>query len=338
MPSITSGTVLVTGASGYIGAWVVRYLVDQGYSIIVAVRNDQQGEFIVNRFPEYKGKVSHINVPDIQKEGAYDEAVKGVDAIIHAASPVVWIWEDPEEIIGPAIKGATGILRSAQKYGTNVKRVLITSSTVAIHSSEYDGDQKPGLTYDENTWNIKAMEMKHDKSSSPWLVYNTAKTRAEKAAFDYVRDNKPAFDLVTILPTYNWGPHIHQVGKEYGSTPGMFLSTFASPDTTGKLIGDWVDVRDCARLHVLALQNEAIAGERLITTNGLFAWQDLYDILNDAGYDAPGKETKGVGNSKQYTIILNDKTFKFFPDFKYRSLEESVREMGEAFKEGGFIQ
>ncbi|KAI0061189.1 NAD(P)-binding protein [Artomyces pyxidatus] len=345
MPSVTSGSVLVTGASGYIGAWVVKYLVDQGFSVVVAIRNDQQGEFIKNRFPEYKGKVSHINVPDIQQEGAYDEAVKGVDAIIHTASPACEcrsISASPlahafclcSEIIGPAVKGATGILKSAQKFGTNVKRVVLTSSTSAIHDYQYAGDN---VSFDENVWNTNVLEMVHDKSSSPWSVYQTAKTLAEKAAFAYVKDNQPAYDLVTIQPSYNYGPIIHQTGKELGSTPGMFISTFASPDTTGKLIGDWVDVRDTAELHVLALQNQAIGGERLMTTTGLFAWQDLYDVLNDVGYDAPGKDTKGAGKNKRNVPVLNNKTFKYFPEFKYRSLEESVREMGVDLKARGYI-
>ncbi|KAI0061159.1 D-lactaldehyde dehydrogenase [Artomyces pyxidatus] len=337
MPSVTSGTILVTGASGFIGAWVVKYLVEQGFSVQIAVRNDRQGEFIENRFPEYKGKVSHINVPDIEKDGAYDEAVKGVDGIIHTASPVVFSWEDPEEIIGPAVRGATGILKSAQKFGTNVKRVLVTSSTVSILAYDYDGSAKPGLTFDETSWNTLALELKHDKSSSPWLVYQTAKVKAEKAAVDYVEQNKPAFDLVTLLPSYNFGPFIHQTGQELGSTLGMLVGTFATPDTTGKLTGDWVDVRDTAKLHVLALQNAAIGGQRLAATNGIFAWQDMYDILNDAGYDAPGKETKGAGKTKQNTAVVNTKTFKYFPDFKYHPLEETVRDMGAELKARGFL-
>lgn len=99
---------------------------------LFSVRNNGQGDFIVNRFPEYKGKVSYVIVPSIETEGAYDEAVKDVDGIIHTASPVVFQWEDPSEITGPAINGALGILRSAKKFGSKVKRVVLTSSIVAV--------------------------------------------------------------------------------------------------------------------------------------------------------------------------------------------------------------
>jgi hypothetical protein len=43
--------------------------------------------------------------------------VKGVDGIIHSASPVNFNFEDPSEIIDPAVNGAIGILKSAHKHG-----------------------------------------------------------------------------------------------------------------------------------------------------------------------------------------------------------------------------
>ncbi|KAI0037738.1 hypothetical protein FA95DRAFT_1578632, partial [Auriscalpium vulgare] len=103
-------------------------------------------------------------------------------------------------------------------------------------------------------------------------------------------------------------------------------------------VGDWVDVRDTAELHVLALETPALGGERLATTNGLFAWQDIYDVLNAAGYDAPGKATKGAGAGKVNAPTLKAKTHKFLPGFKYRSFEESVTDMAAALKEAGLLQ
>ncbi|KAF9517352.1 hypothetical protein BS47DRAFT_1339614 [Hydnum rufescens UP504] len=133
MVAITSGKLLITGGSGYLGAWIVKRAIDRGYSVVAAVRTDSQGQFLVNRFPEYHGKVSYVLIPVIEKDGAYDEAVKDVDGIIHAASPVIFKWDDPEaEVLRPAIRGALGILESAHKYGKNVKRIVLTSSSAAI--------------------------------------------------------------------------------------------------------------------------------------------------------------------------------------------------------------
>ena len=100
---------------------------------------------MTRRFPEYEGKVIGVVIPDITIPGAYDEVVKDVDAIIHSASPMVFTWQDPSEIIDPAVKGATSILTSAAKFGKNVQRVILTSSAVAVGT----GDQKKGEVYDE---------------------------------------------------------------------------------------------------------------------------------------------------------------------------------------------
>lgn len=105
-------------------------------NLVVSVRSEPQIDFIVNRFPNYKGKVSGIIVPDIQAPGAYDEAVKDVDGIIHTASPVPSKFDDPSEIIDPAVKGVTGILASAAKFGKNVKRVVMTASALAVVGEE----------------------------------------------------------------------------------------------------------------------------------------------------------------------------------------------------------
>lgn len=62
----------------------------------------------------------------IFQPGAYDEAVKGVEGVIHAASPVeLFIEGDPSLVIDPAVKGTTGLLDSLHKHAPNVKRVVV---------------------------------------------------------------------------------------------------------------------------------------------------------------------------------------------------------------------
>ncbi len=66
------------------------------------------------------------------QDGAFDDAVKGIDAIVHTASPYNLKADDPAELIGPAVHGTTGILLSALKHGSSVKRVVITSSCASV--------------------------------------------------------------------------------------------------------------------------------------------------------------------------------------------------------------
>ena len=55
-------------------------------------------------------------------------------------------------------------------------------------------------------------------------------------------------------------------GKGLGSSPGIFLSTLPSGDLSGKRVGGWVDMRDVALQHILALSIPEAGGERIIST------------------------------------------------------------------------
>jgi len=341
MVAITSGKLLITGGSGYIGAWIVKSAVDRGYSVVAAVRTDAQGQFLVNRFPEYHGKVSYVLIPVIEKDGAYDEAVKDVDGIIHAASPVVFKWDDPEEVLRPAIRGAVGILESAHKYGKNIKRIVLTSSSAAIGIPiERDGK----VVRDETVWNTPdtAQFEALGKNASGLTVYSASKTYAEQSAWAWVKEHKPSWDFVTILPPFVWGPYIHQPGKpHFGSSPGLLLDNIlGSPDTSGTHIGDCVDVRDTANFHVLALENPDAGGERVLIGPDYFAWQDIYDILHSAGFpkvDVPGKTTRGAGKLKAPTVTSTAKVFKLWPDFRHHTFETSIRELSEQLVKDGYL-
>jgi nucleoside-diphosphate-sugar epimerase len=68
MPSITSGRkVLVTGASGFIAAWVVKTLLEQGFYVRGTVRSKDKGEYLVNLFKEHSDRFEYFVVEDIAK-------------------------------------------------------------------------------------------------------------------------------------------------------------------------------------------------------------------------------------------------------------------------------
>ena len=79
--------VLVTGANGYLATWVVKKYLEAGYSVRGTVRSLSKSAFLKDKFGHYGDRFELVVVEDITKEGAFDEAVKGVDAIAHTASP-----------------------------------------------------------------------------------------------------------------------------------------------------------------------------------------------------------------------------------------------------------
>ncbi|PWY83371.1 NAD(P)-binding protein [Aspergillus heteromorphus CBS 117.55] len=110
-----------------------------GYRVRAAVRSPEKARRIFAT-PSIKAlapgdRLSFVQVPDMQVDGAYDEAIKGAQYAIHVASPIHPQNPDipnlTEYFIHPAIRGSMGLLTSAQQAGS-IRRVVITSYTGAI--------------------------------------------------------------------------------------------------------------------------------------------------------------------------------------------------------------
>jgi nucleoside-diphosphate-sugar epimerase len=67
MPAVQAGKVLVTGANGYIAAWLVEKLLDQGYSVRGTVRSAAKGAHLTKIFAEYGNRFEQVVVEDITK-------------------------------------------------------------------------------------------------------------------------------------------------------------------------------------------------------------------------------------------------------------------------------
>ncbi|KAF8900235.1 hypothetical protein CPB84DRAFT_1847299 [Gymnopilus junonius] len=270
--------VLVTGANGYIGMWVVRTLLEQGYVVRAVVRSLERGKHMKAYFNSYGDKLELSVVEDITKDGAFDEAVKDVDAIEHTASPSTFALEDPNAYITPAVHGTLSILESARKFGNKVKRIVITSSVLAMYITTTP--VKATVIVDESFWNEKAIELVKEKGKEEEGIvkYSASKTLAEKAAWKFreKHKNEIQWDLVTIHPSFVLGGfNVSLLFKKRSfQRPGCFFARFWNmiaknkPDSELKDTLNFVDVRDTAAAHVAALRKEKAGDERFIVSTG----------------------------------------------------------------------
>lgn len=74
--------VLVTGSTGYIGVHVVKQLLEAGYRVTATTRSHDKATKIQNEFKNYQDKLNFVFTGDLEKEGAFDEAVKGNDQVV----------------------------------------------------------------------------------------------------------------------------------------------------------------------------------------------------------------------------------------------------------------
>ncbi|CAK5279249.1 unnamed protein product, partial [Mycena citricolor] len=324
MPTLSTGKVLVSGANGFIAVWVVRTFLEEGYAVRGTVRSEDKGKHLIETFKSYGDKFEVVVVPDITADGAFDEAVKGVQAIAHTASPFHFQAEDPAVLIDPAVKGTVGMLKSVLKNGKDVKRIVVTSSAAAIVSVYPEPTH-----FSEENWNDQSVEEveKLGRKASVISKYRASKTLAERGAWNFVKEHASeiGWDLTVLNPPLVLGPEIHAV-----STPAelntssrmMYQGLTQAGATVGG--GSWVDVRDLALAHVRAIQKEEAGGERIIVCEGTYTWQDMIDALPPAAV-ASGKYQKGTPGSgkdfKQMTTYDNSKGLRIL-GIKYRTVKD----------------
>lgn len=121
-----------------------------------------------------------VTVPDIVAPGAFSTAVKGVDSIIHVASPYHFrVTDNEKDLLIPAREGTLNVLRDAAKE-KSVKNVIITSSFAALNQLGTDPYAEPPKVYDESVWNPVTWE--EAVKGVPRTAYQASKKYAELAA------------------------------------------------------------------------------------------------------------------------------------------------------------
>jgi nucleoside-diphosphate-sugar epimerase len=194
----SKGLVLVTGANGFIAARTVEAFLNAGYSVRGTVRSKSSAAGLLAALPEAvsSGKFELVEVPDITASGAFDEAVKGVIAIAHLASPVSFFFTDPDYVIGTAVNGVKSVLESAIKE-PGVKSFVLMSSVVAI-----SGGKPLEYVFTEADWNDQAPAILAElgnKAPGP-VIYSVSKIEGEKEFWKFQQEKKPTFTMTTVNP------------------------------------------------------------------------------------------------------------------------------------------
>ena len=189
----------------------------------------------------------------LAQEGAFDEAVKGVDAILHIASPVTARADDPDELILPAVNGTTGLLQSVMKDRGTVKRIVYMSSCAAAFSPPPAGHAGFTRVLDETSWNEHSPALVREKGrDAPGLEkYRASKTLAERAAWELyeaerakdLAEDALGWDLVTLLAPLVFGPVMHEAPtlEGLGGTPKMWYDNVVK----GAIKGDMLTKYGC---------------------------------------------------------------------------------------------
>lgn len=210
-PTIEKGSlVLVTGVTGYIASQTVNQLLEAGYRVRGTVRDLEKAQWLYKLFDEKYGKDKFhaVVVADMMAPGAFDEAVQGVDGIVHMAS-VMSFSNKIDEVIPPTVKGALNILTSATKE-PRVKSIVYTSSSTAALLPQ----PNKVINIREDTWNDETIEAANNSSDPDgFTIYGASKTEAEKAVWKAVNETNPPFQVAAVSQTAHSNPFHSKIRK-----------------------------------------------------------------------------------------------------------------------------
>ena len=213
--------VLVTGASGHLGANLVRAALGRGHEVVALVRrsSDLRG---------LRGVSVRLATGNLLDEGSLQVAAEGCDLLLHAAA-VYRNWaHDPDEILRPAIQGTRNVLGAATKAG--VRRVVFTSSNATIGYA-----RDPAHPLDESA------TMAH-----PHSPYVRAKCESERIALTVGREL--GLEVVVVNPCGIIGRH------DWRQTPTTRAVRAMAQGGPAVLAVALTDVRDVAEGHLLAAE------------------------------------------------------------------------------------
>lgn len=273
-----SKKVLVTGATGYVAAWIVKKLVEEGHTVHAAVRdpnNKKKTQHLDAIAEKSKGEIKYFK-SDLLENGSYTEAMKDCEIVFHTASPFSTQVNDPQnDLIEPAVNGTANVLNTA-KETPSVKRVIVTSSCAAIYTDAIDCQQTPNGELTEEVWNTTA--------SIDYQPYSYSKTLAEKKAWEIANSQKQ-WDLVTINPSLVMGPPLNPkatTSESFNILKQLGNGTFKMG--APKMGMGMVDVREVAEAHYRAAFVESASGRYITSahnTNMLAMAQTLQSKYGD---------------------------------------------------------
>jgi dihydroflavonol-4-reductase len=322
-PLVRKGIVLVTGGTGFLGSYIIKLLVEKGY-IVRAIRRSDTIPFWISK--NIFDKVAWME-GDVLDVVALQDAMEGVDTIIHSAAVVSFVKRDRKNMYQVNVEGTANVVNMALEK--NVRRLVHISSVAALGRTA-DG----GHVNEEKKWEESKVNTHYAKSKF-------------KAELQVWRGMSEGLEAVILNPSTIIG-----YGDWKSSSCSIFKKVYAGFKWYTSGINGFVDVEDVAKVAILLMES-SINEERFIINGDSWHFKKLQDSIADGfGKKRPTrlatpflmgiawrlaklksmitgekpiltKESARVAQSQ--TWFENDKILKTLPGFSFTPLENSIK-------------
>ncbi|KAL6798098.1 NAD(P)-binding protein [Trichoderma sp. SZMC 28012] len=340
--------IALTGSTGFLGFKVLVTALKAGYNVRIVVRSESKAGKVLNS-PSIKAlnpskeKLSVVVVEDMEAPGAFDEAVKGATYVIHCASPIPTFGGEapptPEQydefFVQAARRSTIGLLESSRKAGT-VKRIVITSSGVANTPFHYYLGQGDDKIFDADG----RIPVDQGPYGFEFQAYSASKAAALNDSEAWVKDNKPGFDLISILPGWIFGAdELATTVKDFesSSTNSVLLNFLRGGQSDIPSNSNSVLVDDAAQIHVLALDPKIPGNQAFVAAgDGIdgMVWENGLKVIQESFPEAISQGIlKTTGKQPTLTIRLDAKKTEETFGIKLAGFDEQVKSLVNQYLE-----
>jgi dihydroflavonol-4-reductase len=315
--------VLVTGGTGFLGSYIIKELVEKNYSIRAIRRSASKLPFYIS--PDIFEKVQWVE-GDILDTVSLEDAMEGVDMVIHSAAIISFYKKDKDEMYRVNTMGTANVVNMALEK--NISRFVHVSSVAALGRTKMNSHVSEEKKWQENKNNTH---------------YAISKYKAEMEVWRGVGEglNAVIMNPSTVLGYGDWNTSSCRIFKTvYDGFPWY---------STG--VNGFVDIQDVAKVAVMLLENN-MSEQRFIVNADNWTFQKLLNTIADGfGKKRPrrratpgvinfilslekmkslftgskpllSKESARVANS--HTYFQNDKLLNALPGFSFTPLQESI--------------
>jgi nucleoside-diphosphate-sugar epimerase len=255
--------VLVTGGTGFLGSYIIKHLVEKGYKVRAIRREKAVLPFYIPK--EIFEKVEWVT-GDILDVVSLEEAMDGVDQVIHAAAVVSFLKADRKNMYQVNVEGTANVVNiSIEK---NVKRLVYISSVAALGRTAHGGSVNEDRKWEDNKVNTHYAKSKY------------------KAELEVWRGSAEGLNTIILNPSTILG-----YGDWNSSSCAIFRSVYNEFKWYSPGINGFVDVEDVAKATVLLMESN-ISDKRYIVNGDNWHFKQLLETMaSNFHKKKPYKET-----------------------------------------------
>ena len=251
--------ILVTGATGFVGAEIVKQLIAKGKDVRALKRENSNTRFL----KEYEGQFEWVN-GDVLDIPSLESAYEGVTHVYHSAAMISFDPAQKYRMFKVNIEGTANMVNMA--LSKNIEKFLQVSSVSSFGRYEIKHEINEETKWVEHPENTNYAIAKHRSELEVW--------RAGEEGLNIVITN-PA----TILGFGDWTQGSSQIFKN------VFEEISFYP--TG--INGFVGLEDVARACIVAMESD-VSGERFIVSGENLSFKELFEMIAEGfGKKAPSK-------------------------------------------------